>query len=138
MPSSEASCLRPKTMTTRPSGSNLMTMSEPLSATQILSSRIYLDGMAERPRVEVVANLANELAVGAKLEKLRCSRPVSRTGRIAASQRKDVSLGVDRDSGHLSQIHVRRKLEKIWHRSVVNHRHGSLLREDGKVKQQKR
>src|SRR5947208_525834 len=35
--SSEASCLRPNTMTTRPSGSNLITMSEPLSVTQILS-----------------------------------------------------------------------------------------------------
>src|SRR5665213_370809 len=37
VPSSEASCLRPNTMTTRPSGSNLITMSEPLSVTQMLS-----------------------------------------------------------------------------------------------------
>src|ERR1700675_1483447 len=37
VPSSEASCLRPKTMTTRPSGLNLTTMSEPLSVTQMLS-----------------------------------------------------------------------------------------------------
>src|SRR5665213_1307295 len=36
--SSEASCLRPNTMTTRPSGSNLITMSEPLSVTQMLSA----------------------------------------------------------------------------------------------------
>ena len=35
--SSEASCLRPNTISTRPSGSNLITMSEPLSVTQILS-----------------------------------------------------------------------------------------------------
>src|SRR6267154_717361 len=35
--SSEASCLRPNTMSTRPSWSNLITMSEPLSVTQILS-----------------------------------------------------------------------------------------------------
>jgi hypothetical protein len=32
---SEASCLRPNTMATRPSGVNLITMSEPLSVTQM-------------------------------------------------------------------------------------------------------
>src|SRR5258708_5908116 len=36
--SSEASCLRPNTMMTWPSGLNLMTISEPLSAAQMLSS----------------------------------------------------------------------------------------------------
>src|ERR1700686_647145 len=38
VPSSEASCLRPNTMMTLPSGLNLITMSEPLSAAQMLSS----------------------------------------------------------------------------------------------------
>src|ERR1700692_377324 len=38
VPSSEASCLRPNTITTRPAGLNLITMSEPLSAAQMLSS----------------------------------------------------------------------------------------------------
>src|SRR5581483_7325972 len=38
VPSSEASCLRPNTISTRPSGLNLITISEPLSATQTLSS----------------------------------------------------------------------------------------------------
>src|SRR5580700_8394407 len=37
VPSSEASCFRPKTIATRPSGLNLITMSDPLSVTQILS-----------------------------------------------------------------------------------------------------
>jgi hypothetical protein len=36
--SSDASCFRPKTMVTRPSGLNLMIMSDPLSMAQILSS----------------------------------------------------------------------------------------------------
>src|SRR5229473_8202658 len=36
--SSEASCLRPNTITTRPAGLNLTTMSEPLSTVQMLSS----------------------------------------------------------------------------------------------------
>src|SRR6266702_5355563 len=35
--SSEASCLRPNTIRTRPSESNLITMSEPLSVTQMRS-----------------------------------------------------------------------------------------------------
>jgi hypothetical protein len=42
VPSSEASCLRPNTITTHPSRLNLITMSEPLSVTQILSSRSTL------------------------------------------------------------------------------------------------
>ena len=37
--SSDASCLRPNTIITWPSGLNLMTMSEPLSVPQMLSSR---------------------------------------------------------------------------------------------------
>src|SRR5271156_7007101 len=37
VPSSDASCLRPNTITTRPAGLNLITMSDPLSVTQILS-----------------------------------------------------------------------------------------------------
>src|ERR1700676_739512 len=37
VPSSEASCFRPNTITTRPSGLNLITMSDPLSVTQMLS-----------------------------------------------------------------------------------------------------
>src|SRR5579859_7250093 len=37
VPSSDASCFRPNTITTRPSGLNLITMSDPLSVTQMLS-----------------------------------------------------------------------------------------------------
>src|SRR5580692_11213717 len=37
VPSSDASCFLPNTITTRPSGLNLITMSDPLSATQMLS-----------------------------------------------------------------------------------------------------
>src|SRR5580704_2140917 len=37
VPSSEASCFRPNTITTCPSGLNLITMSDPLSVTQMLS-----------------------------------------------------------------------------------------------------
>src|SRR5260370_13699181 len=37
-PSSDASFLRPNTITTRPSGLNLMIMSDPLSTAQMLSS----------------------------------------------------------------------------------------------------
>src|SRR5580693_7942789 len=37
VPSSEASCFRPNTITTRPSGLNLITMSDPLSVAQMLS-----------------------------------------------------------------------------------------------------
>src|SRR5882762_1226320 len=89
VPSSEASCFRPKTMVTWPAGLNLTTMSEPLSAAQMLSALSTLtvyawsfahtvrvdkadniwaadkgsdmvdsDRVRERPRVQVVADLA--------------------------------------------------------------------------------
>src|SRR5256885_14919383 len=38
--SSDASCLRPNTIKTPPSGSNLITMSDPLSVTQMLSAGV--------------------------------------------------------------------------------------------------
>src|SRR6266852_1768348 len=46
LPSSEASCFRPNTISTRPAGSNLITMSDPLSATQMLSSLSTLTACA--------------------------------------------------------------------------------------------
>src|ERR1700691_1090569 len=46
--------------------------------------RIDLYRMAKRPCVQVVADLADELAVGAKFKQLRCRSSIGRTGRVAA------------------------------------------------------
>src|ERR1700722_203367 len=46
--------------------------------------RIDFYRVPERPRVEMVVNLADELAVWAKFEQLRCGSSIGRTSRIAA------------------------------------------------------
>src|ERR1700722_5017 len=66
--------------------------------------------MTEGPCVEVVADFANELAVGTELEQLRCSGSVSRPGRVATRQGKYVAFGIYGHAGHLSQVAVRGKL----------------------------
>src|SRR5712671_4129998 len=50
------------------------------------------DGVGERPRVQVVADFANERAIGAELQKLRGGRGVRRSGGIAAREYKNMSL----------------------------------------------
>src|SRR6267378_2278750 len=112
VPSSEASCLRPKTMETWPAGLNLTTMSEPLSAAQMLSNLSTLTShrVRIRPRVQVVANLANERPIGAEFQKLRRCRGIGRPGGIAARVDKNMSLGIDSHAGGLAEIQVLRKL----------------------------
>ena len=73
--------------------------------------------MGERPGVEILADLADELAVGAELQDLRRGVAVGRAGaRAAARVDEDVALGVDRDAGDLAEVHVVRQLQQIGHR----------------------
>ncbi len=51
-------------------------------------------GMGEGPSVEVVANLAKELSVRGKFEKLSRGGSVGGTAGVAAREDEDVSLGV--------------------------------------------
>ena len=70
VPSSEASCLRPNTITTRPSGLNLMTMSEPLSATQMLSSSSTLTAWPNDQAYRLCPISRMNLPSGSELQEL--------------------------------------------------------------------
>ena len=83
-------------------------------------------GVRERPGVEVLADLANEVAVGVELEQLRRGRGVRRAGRVAAREHEHVALGVDRDAGRLAEVEVLRQLERVGNRIEGDLRHGNL------------
>src|SRR5258706_3490817 len=85
VPSSEASCLRPKTMTTRPSGRALVCGPDVV----IL---VDLDGVREGPGVEVVANFAQNFSVGGELEELRGRSAIG--GADGSGPSGDATLGL--------------------------------------------
>src|SRR5882762_203235 len=62
------------------------------------------DRVRERPRVQVMADLANERAIGAEFQKLRRSRSIGRPRGIAARVDKNMSLGIDGYTGGLAEI----------------------------------
>ena len=64
----------------------------------------------------VLADLADELALGIELEQLRGRGHVGRPGHVAAREDEDVSLRVDRDAGDLAEVNVRRKRQRIGNR----------------------
>src|SRR5712692_6792971 len=84
--SSEASCLRPNTIKTRPSGLNLTIMSDPFVHGPNVVFLVDAHGVPVRKGVEVLADLTKKLAVGTKLQQLRSRRPERGTGRVAARQ----------------------------------------------------
>ena len=81
---------------------------------QMLSSLSMRTRVRERPGVEALADLADELAVRTELEQLRRGRRIGRAvGAVRAREDEDVALGIDGDAGHLAEIHARGKLEEI-------------------------
>ena len=85
----------------------------------------------ERPRVEVLADFADELALGAELEQLRRRRRIGRSVRaLRAGEHEDVPLRIDRDAGDLAEVHAGRQLEEIWHRNKRQRRNRRLLGAD--------
>ena len=69
---------------TRPSGLNFTIMSEPLSTGPDVVVLIDPHRVRERPRVEIVADLADVRAVRAELEQLRGGRAKSGASGAAA------------------------------------------------------
>ena len=79
--------------------------------------------MGERPGIEILADLADELAVGTELQDLRGGVAERQAGaRAAARVDEDVALGVDGDAGNFTEIHVVRQLQQIGHRIKGNGR----------------
>ena len=78
--------------------------------------------MGEGPGVEVVADLAQEIAVGVELEQLRRRRAIGGPGRVAAMQDEDMALGIERDAGDLAEIEIRRQAQEIGNRFIGDRR----------------
>ena len=74
---------------------------------------IDLDGVAERPGVEVLADFADELALGVEFQQLRRRRRIGRPAGVAARQHENMALGIDRDAGYFAEIHVGRQPQRI-------------------------
>src|SRR5713101_4808363 len=128
--SSDASCLRPKTIRTRPCGLNLTTMSDPLSVTQMLSPR---STRTVWPNDQALADLADEFPVGRELEQLRGGRRVRRSRGIAARKNENAPLRIHRDPGHLAEVQVLRQLKRV--RSIERNLRHRLLPERGRCEQ---
>jgi len=79
--------------------------------------------MREAPRIEIVADLAQEFAVGAELEQLRRRRAVGGSRGVAARKDKDMPLGIDGHARGFAEIEVGRKLEEIGLRVEADLRH---------------
>src|SRR5207302_891818 len=69
--------------------------------------------VAERPGVQVPADLAHELAVAVELQQLRCRGRVGRPGRVAARENEHVAPGIHRHAGYLAEMQVARQLERV-------------------------
>ncbi len=90
---------------------------------------VHPHDVRERPRVEILPDLANELAVGSELEKLRRSGGIRGPGRASAREDEDVLLRIHRDPGDLAEIQILGELQEIDIAVVRNDRH---LRERGR------
>ena len=77
-----------------------------------VAALVDADGVREGESVEILADLADERAVGPELEQLR--RRLAVQGAAAAGAREDVQVlaRIDRDAGDFAEVHVRRQLEK--------------------------
>ena len=69
--------------------------------------------MGEGPSVEVVADLAQIVAVAVELQKLRRRRGICRSRRIAAMQDENMASGIDALCRHFAEIEVGRQAQKI-------------------------
>ncbi len=88
---------------------------------------VVTNRMRVRPGVEALADFADELARLVEEEHLRRSGAVGRpAGAVRAGVNRDLTLGVDSDAGHLAEVHVGRKLQKIGIAVERNLRHRLL------------
>ena len=93
------------------------------------------DAVRERPAVEPLADLADELALGTELQQLRGRRRVRGTvGAVRACEHEDVAPRVYRHARDLAEIHPGRKLQEVRHRVELNLRN-ALLGDQGRREQ---
>ena len=78
--------------------------------------------MGEGPGVEVVADLAQVIAVGVELQELRRRRAIGGAGCGAAMQDEDVALGIERDARNLAKVEIGRQAQDIRNGFVADDR----------------
>ena len=74
---------------------------------------VDLHGMRERPGVEVMADLAQIIAVGVELEQLRRRRAIGWAGRVPSMQHEDMALRIERDAGNFAEVEIGRQMQKV-------------------------
>ena len=75
---------------------------------------VEADGVRVRPGVQPFADLAEELAGLVEEQHLRRGGAVGRTaGAVRSREDGDLAFRVDRDAGHLAEVHVGRQLEEV-------------------------
>ncbi len=85
--------------------------------------------MGEGPGVEVVADLAEVLAVGGELEELGGGCAVGGTGGVAAGEDEDVAFGVDGYAGGFAEVDVGWELQEVGDGVEGDLRDGLVLSE---------
>src|SRR5262249_16432105 len=89
---------------TRPCGLNSITILEPSSTHQMLSSLSMRTTWAKGEAVQVLADLTEELAVLVEFEELRAN---------TALVNENLAFGVDPDSRSLAKVHTCRQVERV-------------------------
>src|SRR5262249_49273054 len=92
-------------------------------------------GMGERPGVEVLADLADEVAVAVEFQDLRGGGAKRVGDRAAARIDVDVALGIRRHAGGFAEVHVRRQLDEVRDRIELQLRRRRRLRKRRRTEQ---
>jgi hypothetical protein len=81
---------------------------------------IDFHGVGEGPGVEVVADLAQIIAVGVELQELRRRRAIGGASCVAAMQDEDMAPGIERDAGNLAKVEIGRQAQDVRNGFVRN------------------
>jgi hypothetical protein len=74
---------------------------------------VHLYGVAERPGVKVLADLAEEFPLSIEFQQLRRRRGIGRSAGVAARQYENVAFRIERHAGHFAEIHIVRQFQRI-------------------------
>ena len=66
----------------------------------------YFHHVRERPRVQLMADLTQVIAIGIKFEKLRGGSGICRTGGVATRKDEDVAVRIDSDAANFTKIEI--------------------------------
>ncbi len=70
------------------------------------------------PCIEILADFAKVFAVRPEFQQLRGSGAIGRAGGVSAREDEDVLFRVDGDARNLTEVKIRRQLEKIGRRII--------------------